>query len=160
MEHMSAGGPLLAVRDLKSSLEFYQTVLGLDLEAENGVGAVLAGGLTLRTLGAWADALGMRAKDISFGGCAGAVTFVARDFDALLERLEQHGAALVRPPREDRRGQRVVRLYDPDRHIIEAAESLETVARRFWDSGLDEAGVARRMDAPPETVRVWLRACL
>ena len=157
MGSIRAGGALLAVRDLKSSLEFYQRVLGLEVAADHDTKVVLTGGLTLQTLDTWADALGMRGEDLSFGGHAGAAALVTKDFDTLLETLEKQGVALVRPSRERRWGQRVVRLYDPDRHIVEVEESLSVVARRFLDSGLDEAGVARRMGVPPEMVRAWLR---
>ena len=50
-----------------------------------------------------------------------------------------------------------MRLYDPDRHIIEVAESLSKVAKRFRDSGLNEEGVARRMDISLEYARELLK---
>ena len=64
---------------------------------------------------------------------------------------------LVHPPIEHRWGQRAVRLYDPDCHVIEVAEPLTAVARRFRDAGLTEEGVAKRMDVPPELVRRLLK---
>lgn len=44
-------------------------------------------------------------------------------------------------------GQRAVRPYDPDRHMIGAGESMGKAAKRFRDSGLHEEGTARRMGA-------------
>ena len=64
---------------------------------------------------------------------------------------------LVRSPIEHRWGQRAVRLYDPDGHIIEVGESLEKVAKRFRDSGLNEECVARRMDISLEYARELLK---
>ena len=64
---------------------------------------------------------------------------------------------LVHAPLEHRWGQRVVRLYDPDRHVIEVGEAMSDVCRRFRDSGLDEEGIARRMDVPVEYVREQLK---
>ena len=84
--------------------------------------------------------------------------YEADDFDAFLEALKDHPEAeLVHPPLEHRWGQRAVRLYDPDRHIIEVGESLAKVARRFRDSGLSEEGVARRMDISLEYARELLK---
>ena len=51
----------------------------------------------------------------------------------------------------------MVRLYDPDRHIIEVGEAMTRVCRRFLDSGLTEEGVARRMDVSVEYVRAQLK---
>lgn len=33
-------------------------------------------------------------------------------------------------------GQRVVRLYDPDQHLIEVVENMVLVVKRFLDRGL------------------------
>ena len=83
---------------------------------------------------------------------------MADEFDAFLTILKHHPEAdLVRPPVEHRWGQRAVRLYDPDGHIIEVGESLSKVAKRFRDSGLHEEGVARRMDISLEYARELLK---
>ena len=49
-------------------------------------------------------------------------------------------------------GQRVVRFYDPDRHIIEVGENIKTVCRRFLDNGMTPEETARRMDVPVEFI--------
>ena len=43
-------------------------------------------------------------------------------------------------------GQRVVRFYDPDGHLIEVGESMRQVVHRFLAQGLTVAEVALRMD--------------
>lgn len=50
-------------------------------------------------------------------------------------------------------GQRVVRFYDPDGHIIEVGESLSAVCRRFLVQGMTQEEVALRMDIPLSHVR-------
>ena len=47
----------------------------------------------------------------------------------------------------------MVRFYDPDGHIIEVGEAMETVVKRFRDSGMTDGQVAERMDVPLEYVR-------
>ena len=42
----------------------------------------------------------------------------------------------------------MVRFYDPDGHIIEVAEGLEQVAKRFLAQGMTPEQVAQRMDVP------------
>lgn len=53
---------------------------------------------------------------------------------------------------EHRWGQRVVRFYDPDLHIIEVGEKMGTVCRRFLDGGMTVKEVAVRMDVPADFV--------
>ena len=75
------------------------------------------------------------------------------DFDAFAEKLKPHDIVYVHPVMEHRWGQRVVRFYDPDRHIIEVGENMKTVTRRFLDSGMTEGEVAVRMDVPLKFVQ-------
>ena len=63
----------------------------------------------------------------------------------------------VHPPLEHRWGQRVVRLYDPDGHIIEVGENIKTVCRRFLDSGMTVEETAQRMDVPEKFIRACMR---
>lgn len=47
-------------------------------------------------------------------------------------------------------GQRVVRFYDPDGHIIEVGEDLKMVIRRFLAAGMTMEEVSVKMDASVE----------
>lgn len=155
---LKAGGPLFAVRDMERSLTFYRDVLGLEVLNDFGANVVLTGGVSLQTLETWAEFLNKPIEGIRFGGNDAEMYYVAEDFDAFLGVLKNHPEIrLVRPPLEHRWGQRAVRLYDPDGHIIEVGESLDKVAKRFRDGGLNEEGVARRMDVSLEYARELLK---
>ncbi len=54
-------------------------------------------------------------------------------------------------------GQRVVRFYDPDKHIIEVGENMKVVCKRFLESGTTPAQVAERMDVPMKFVNARMR---
>ena len=54
-------------------------------------------------------------------------------------------------------GQRVVRFYDLDKHIIEVGENMSAVAKRFLNSGLSKEEIAMRMDVAVEYVEQWLK---
>ena len=45
-------------------------------------------------------------------------------------------------------GQRVIRIYDLDGHVIEIGESLEYVARRFLEEGMGLEETARKTQLP------------
>jgi len=45
-------------------------------------------------------------------------------------------------------GQRVVRFYDLDKHIIEVGENIIMVVKRFINAGLSIEETATRMDVP------------
>ena len=70
------------------------------------------------------------------------------DMENYLRHLDTQEVSLVHPPMVHSWGQKAVRLFDPDGHIIEVAEELETVARRYLDGGLSLEETALRMDVP------------
>lgn len=47
-------------------------------------------------------------------------------------------------------GQRVVRFYDLDGHIIEVGEEMKMVVARFLSSGMSMEEVSRKMDVSIE----------
>lgn len=53
-------------------------------------------------------------------------------------------------------GQRVVRFYDPGKHIIEVGEKMEAVILRFVEQGLSVEDIAIRMDVPIDYVNSFL----
>ena len=56
----------------------------------------------------------------------------------------------VHPVHQQPWGQRAMRFYDPDGHIIEVGETMPSVVRRFLAQGLTLEEVAQRMDVPLE----------
>lgn len=148
---MELKNPLLAVSDMERSLAFYETVLGLRVVLDFGANKTLTGGLCLQTLETWGAFLG--ANQVAFGGNDSEVYFEEDQFDAFAERLSTLELQYVHPVKEHAWGQRVVRFYDPDRHIIEVGENMTAVCRRFLDSGLTPEETAARMDVPPDYVR-------
>lgn len=51
----------------------------------------------------------------------------------------------------------MVRLYDPDKHIIEVGENIKVVCRHFLDRGMTPEEVAERMDVPLEFIDTCMR---
>lgn len=150
---MKFQNPLLVVADLETSKKFYKDLLGLRVIMDFGANVTLTGGVCLQTKETWMDFIGAKEDEIIFGGNNAELYFEEDDFDAFAEKLETHDIVYVHPVMEHRWGQRVVRFYDPDRHIIEVGENMKTVTRRFLDSGMTEGEVAVRMDVPLEFVQ-------
>lgn len=143
---MKLKNPLLVVKDMDRSVEFYQTVLGLHVIMDFGSNKTLTGGLVLQTLDTWKQLTGM--DIVSFGSNDAEIYFEEENFDKFLGRIHSLPAELVHPVKEHAWGQRAVRFYDPDRHVIEVGENMKTVCRRFLDSGMSAEQTAERMDVP------------
>ena len=150
---MKFKNPLLAVKDMPASIDFYK--LGLCVIMDFGANVTLTGGVCLQTLDSWQEFL--EGKPVLSGGNAGELYFEESDFEAFSEKLKKLEIEYVHAVKEHRWGQRVVRFYDPDHHIIEVGEQMEAVVRRFLDSGMTEEQVAKRMDVPLKFVESCMR---
>ncbi len=91
-------------------------------------------------------------SDISFGGNNFEIYFEEDDIDKFAENLGKCNVEYVHSIKEHSWGQRVVRFYDPDRHIIEVGENMKAARKRFIDSGLTPEQTAQRMDVPMEYI--------
>ena len=85
------------------------------------------------------------------------VYFEEDDFDAFAEKLKKFDMEYVHPVKEHSWGQRAVRFYDPDKHIVEVGENMKIVCKRFLDSGMTPEQVAERMDVPMTFVNACMR---
>lgn len=149
---MKLKNPMLVVSDIDKSVEFYNKVLGLRVVADFGANKTLTGGLSLQTAETYREFI--ENDNITFGGNSFEIYFEEDDFDRFLDSLENCGIKYVHPVKEHSWGQRAVRFYDPDKHIIEVGENLKSVCRRFLDSGMTPEQVAERMDVPLKFVNI------
>ena len=147
---MKLKNPLLVVSDIERSVEFYKEVLGLHKIMDFGANVTLTGGLCLQSLDSWTEFIDN--KNTTFENNSFEIYFEEEDFDSFSEKIKKFDLKFVHPIKEHSWGQRVVRFYDPDMHIIEVGEDLKTVCKRFLAEGMTPEQVAERMDVPPEFV--------
>ena len=152
---MKLKNPMLVVKDMDRTLAFYREVLGLRVVMDFGANKTLTGGLALQTEETYREFTGR--DQISYGGGNFELYFEEDDFDGFVQRLKAFDVEFLHPVREHSWGQRVVRFYDPDRHIIEVGENMKAVCRRFLDGGMTPEQVAERMDVPMKFVNACLR---
>lgn len=149
--------PLLVVSDMERSVRFYKEVLGLHKIMDFGANVTLTGGLALQTRETWAEFIGISADELGWCGRVSEIYFEEDDFDAFAGKLSRMEIHYVHPVREQKWGQRVVRFYDPDGHIVEVGENMKAVCKRFLDSGMTPEQAAERMDVPLKFIKGCIR---
>lgn len=148
---------LIAVSDLEKSKKFYQDVLGLDIIADFGANVTLTGGVVLQTLETWKQFINKDEDQILFKNNSMELYFEEDDMDKFIEKLNEFkDIVLVHELTQHSWGQRAVRFYDPDMHIIEVGENISMVVKRFIQSGLSIEETAVRMDVSVE----FINSCL
>ena len=79
------------------------------------------------------------------------IVFEEQDFDAFLDKLSKHSnIERLGEVIEHSWGQRVVRFYDLDGHIIEVGEDMKMVIKRFLATGMTMEEVSVKMDVSVE----------
>ena len=139
---------------MEKSKTFYHDVLGLKVTADFGANVTLDGGVVLQTMETWKELI--QNDEITLHNCASELYFEESDMDAFLSHLQNCGVSYVHPPLEHSWGQRAVRFYDLDHHIIEVGEDITMVVKRFAARNMTAVQIAKRMDVPEDFVRKCL----
>lgn len=143
---------LIAVRDVKKSLAFYQRWFGMEVEVDLGWNIGLKGGLSLQEH--FAELVGLPEGSVLERPHNMELYFECEDLDAFNARLTADaGIEWVHPVKEYPWRQRVIRIYDPDRHIIEIGERMQMVFERLIKQGHSIEETARITDHPAAFVR-------
>ncbi|PXX74566.1 VOC family protein [Dielma fastidiosa] len=147
--------PLLAVQDVERSKKFYQDLFEQEVVLDLGKNVTFSGGFAIQEDFAWLtdiDPASLVKKSHNME-----LYFEVEDFDAFLLLLNDHkDVKLVHPPKIHEWQQRVVRIYDPDYHMIEIGESMEVIAKRYLSQGLSAEEVAEIIQHPVEFVQQCL----
>lgn len=146
-------GTLIAVKDMEESKKFYHDILNMNVIGDFGANVQLEGGLFLQTLDTWSSFINN--KEVSLKNNAGELYFEVPDIDEFYKKLQVANIEYVHEL-EHNWGQRVVRFYDPNHHIIEVAEDISMVVKRFFHNGMSVKQVAERMDVPVDYVKKCL----
>ncbi|MBQ3123888.1 MAG: VOC family protein [Clostridia bacterium] len=143
---MKLKNPMIIVTDMDKSVDFYKKVLGLHIVLDFGANKTLSGGLCLQTLDTWEKFIDT--EEISFGSNNFEIYFEEDNFDNFENKLKNYDIEYVHPIKEHSWGQRVVRFYDPDKHIIEVGENIKEVCKRFLSRGMTPKEISQKMDVP------------
>lgn len=147
---------LIAVKNIEQSKKFYHDLLNQEVIADLGANVTLTGGFALQTAESWQNFIQKEEQEVLYGNNDAELYFEEDDIDSFMDRLKDFGVEYVHYLKEHAWGQRVVRFYDLDKHIIEVGENMAVVAKRFVDSGLTVEQTAKRMAVPIEYIKVLL----
>ena len=87
------------------------------------------------------------------------IVFEEQDFDGFLNKLEEYpDIEYLGEVIEHSWGQRVIRFYDLDGHIIEVGEDMKMVIKRFLSSGMTMEEISVKMDVSIEDLTKLLNS--
>lgn len=142
---MKYGGCLFAVKDIAAARKFYEELFHLKVIVDYGKNIVFEGGLSLQQDFDWLTGIAKEEIRQKENNCE--IFFEEENFDAFILCLQKRkNIVLLHEISEAPWGQRIIRFYDPDYHLIEVGESLNSVIKRFERQGMNLKDIAKRMD--------------
>ena len=154
---MKYAGTLLAVRDINRARKLYEGLLGCKVAMDLGVYVAYTNGISLQQEETWLSFIEREADDIVYGANDAELYFDEHEIESFFIRMRVFDVELIHDLKEHSWGQRVVRFYDLDGHIIEVGEHMGDVARRFLCEGMTHEQAAMRMDVPEEMLDAFLK---
>lgn len=145
--------PLFAVKDIAVCKEFYSGLLGQKLKYDFGENIVFEGDFSFQQKEHFAQMISVELSSVLTQSHNAELYFETDDFDVLTQKLaDRHGIDFLHPIRLHDWGQRTIRFYDPDRHIIEVGENMDMVIARFLKEGKTPEQVAQITQHPIQKV--------
>lgn len=136
---------VISVADIGAAKKFYEDLFGLEVYQDYGKNIAFTCGLALQQDFDWLVSI---PKETVLKKSKNAeIVFEEQDFDGFLSKLKEYpDIEYLGEVIEHSWGQRVVRFYDLDGHIIEVGEDMKMVIKRFLNIGMTMKEVSARMD--------------
>ncbi|WP_342439693.1 VOC family protein [Paenibacillus sp. FSL L8-0436] len=148
---------VLFVKDIAVSRMFYEEILDQQVEIDYGVNIGYLGGFSVwRKDVAHQNIFRDNKAEIELIGSGNQqieLYFEVEYIDEVYKKLKDHQIEFVHDIFEQPWGQRVVRVYDPDKYIIELGEPMNVVIKRYYETGMTLEEVAERSLTPISIVR-------
>ena len=152
---MKFEGTLIVVQDMERSKSFYGNLLDQEVQMDLGAN-VSYEGFALMDFERWRDFLEKEKDDFNLlKNNVSELYFETENYDVFIEKLNNYDDSdieIVHKTKEFPWGQRVIRFYDLDNHMIEVGESMDVVIKRFFSSGMSVEDVAEKTGYPVEYV--------
>lgn len=154
--------PVLFVKDAGVSKEFYTGLLKFTVVMDNGgvnitfkegftVWQIWSGNIIPQTLGA--ENITNQNNTSRFELC-----FETDELDQIYQVLKQYGVKFLHEINTELWGQRTIRFYDPDGHLIEVGEEMSIFLKRIYEEeGKDLEATAKRTFMPLDALRHFVQ---
>jgi len=142
--------PLIVVEDLARSRHLYEDVLGLKVIADFGENLSFEGPFAIHLKSHFSELID--GKKIIKGSNSSEIYFEHDELEILAEKLRAEGLEFVHEIREQPWRQKVMRVYDYDKNMLEIGESMEHTAFRLAEEGMIYKEIAATLYLSTEQV--------
>lgn len=147
--------PALFVEDIEVSKLFYTKVLNLNIDLDFGKNIIFKEGFAIweiqqnhiipQTLGI--DNISNKSSNRF------ELYFETEDIKEVFSELKKSNTKFLHEIHEETWGQKTIRFFDPDNHLIEIGEALKVFITRFYNQGLSVEQISGKTSVPVEEVK-------
>lgn len=153
--------PVLFVKDAKQSRNFYVDILGMTVTADFGglnfafeegfaIWQIMDGNIVIETLGR--NNIENPQSTSRFEIC-----FETETLDSIYKTLKENNVKFLHEVNTEIWGQRTIRFYDPDGHLIEIGEAMPVFLKRIYEEeGQNLEATSKRTFMPIEGIKHFL----
>lgn len=136
---------LYVVKDKEVTVDFYKELFGLKVIQDFGTNFTLTGGLSFQTHNSWKEFIDRDSQDICYGGNDAEIYMETENLDEFVDKFNQRkDIKVVHGLKVHEWGQRGIRFYDPDLHIIEVSETMPSFCKRFQNQGMTNEDISKK----------------
>ena len=148
---------VISVADINAARKFYEDLFGLEVYQDYGRNIAFTCGLALQQDFDWL--VNIPKEKVLKKSNNAEVVFEEQNFDGFLNKLKAYSdIEYLGEVIEHSWGQRVIRFYDLDEHLIEVGEDMQMVVKRFLASGMTMEEVSAKMDVSIEDLTKLLNS--
>jgi catechol 2,3-dioxygenase-like lactoylglutathione lyase family enzyme len=146
-------GPLYVVDDIAASRHFYEGLLNQKVKFDFGENVTFEGDFSIHLKSQYLRLLGdVSQYPVMKKAHNGELVFETAEIEAVFQRLREADVEFIHVIREQPWGQRVMRLYDLDGHILEIGEQMEAVVWRFYQQDWSIDRIHEKSGMPREFI--------
>lgn len=146
---------VIFVKDIEKSKDFYVQLLNQEIEHDFGKNVILKSGLTIWEIQQEhiiSETLQTKGSSNRFE-----LYFETEFIEEKYKQIKRENIEFLHKIHEEPWGQRTIRFFDPDKHLIEIGEPLPTFIINMNNNGLSAKQITEKSGVPIETVKSLLK---
>jgi len=141
---------VIFVKDIEKSKDFYIQLLNQKIEHDFGKNVILKGGLTIWEI--QHEHIISKQLETVNNSNRFELYFETDLIDETFKKLKNAKVEFLHEIHEESWGQRTIRIFDIDKHLVEIGEPMETFVKNMSKQGLSSNQIAEKSGIPVETV--------